>query len=103
MAQLTLVTMTFLSDMDFQDATKKQLLTIALYEECSLDDKYAAIRELQLKTWGPLFLQRLVKYWGMGLTDIQIADKFGVEIWEVKKQLQKYNLYKSRVKGRKEA
>jgi hypothetical protein len=84
--------------MDFTDATKKQLLTIALYEECPLDDKYAAIRELQLKNWGPLFLQKLVKYWGMGLSDKQIADKFGVEIWEVKKQLQKYNLYKSRVK-----
>jgi hypothetical protein len=89
--------------MDFENATKKQLLTIALYEDCSLDDKYAVCRELQLKTWGPHFLQRLVKYWGMGLTDIQIADKFGVEIWEVTTQLQKYNLYKSRVKGRKEA
>jgi hypothetical protein len=89
--------------MDFADATKKQLLTIALHEECPLDDKYAAIRELQLKTWGPLFLQKLVKYWGMGLSDKQIADKFGVEIWEVKKQLQKYNLYGTRIKRRREA
>jgi hypothetical protein len=39
----------------------------------------------------------------MGLSDKQIADKFGVEIWEVKKQLQKYNLYGTRIKRRREA
>jgi hypothetical protein len=89
--------------MEFENATKKQLLTICLHEDCPLEYKYESLRELQLKNWGPHFLQKLVKYWGMGLTDIQIADKFGVEIWEVTTQLQKYNLYKSRVKGRKEA
>jgi hypothetical protein len=92
-----------LSDMNFDEATKKQLLTIAFYEDCSLDDKYAACRELQLKTWGPIFLQKLVKYWGMGFSDVQIAEKFGVEEWEIHKQLLKYNLYGTRVKRRREA
>jgi hypothetical protein len=89
--------------MNFDEATKKQLLTIALHEDCSLDDKYAACRELQLKTWGPIFLQKLVKYWGMGFSDVQIAEKFGVEEWEIHKQLLKYNLYGTRVKRRREA
>jgi hypothetical protein len=86
--------------MNFEDATKKQLLQIALKENCPLEYKYAAARELQLKTWGSSFLQKLVKYWGMGLTDIQIADRFGVEVWEVKDQLQKHNLYGKRVMRR---
>lgn len=86
--------------MNFEDATKKQLLQIALNEDCPLEYKYEALKELQLKTWGSVFLQKLVKYWGQGLTEIQIADRFGVEVWEVKKQLQKYNLYGKRVKGR---
>jgi hypothetical protein len=87
--------------MDFDEATKKQLLTIALHEDCPLEYKYEAARELQLKTWGPFFLQKLLKYWGMGLSDVKIAKKMGVEDWEIHKQLVKYNLYGSRVKGRK--
>lgn len=86
--------------MRWDEATKKQLLTIALFEDCPLEDKYNAVRELQLKNWGPTFLQKLVKYWGKGLSDVQIAERFGVEEWEVHKQLLKYNLYGSRVKGR---
>jgi hypothetical protein len=87
--------------MIFEEATKKQLLTICLYEDCPLEYKYEACRELQLKNWGPTFLQKLVKYWGMGYSDVKIADLFGVELWEVKKQLLKYNLYGKRVNGRK--
>lgn len=86
--------------MNYDEATKKQLLTICLFEDCPLEMKYAAARELQLKNWGPTFLQRLLKLWGMGFSETQIADKFGVEIWEIKKQLLKYNLYGSRVKRR---
>jgi hypothetical protein len=95
--------MIFLSDMNFDEATKKQLLTIAFYEDCPLEYKYESVRELQLKTWGPIFLQKLVKYWGMGFSDVQIAEKFGVEEWEIHKQLLKYNLYGTRVKRRREA
>jgi hypothetical protein len=87
--------------MNFDEATKKQLLTICLFEECPLEYKYESIRELQLKNWGPTFLQKLLKYWGMGYSEESIAEKFGVEQWEIKKQLLKYNLYGSRVKRRK--
>jgi hypothetical protein len=86
--------------MRWDEAAKKQLLQICFFEDCPLEHKYAAARELQLKNWGPTFLQKLLKYWGMGLSETQIADKFGVEDWEVKKQLLKYNLYGSRIKRR---
>lgn len=33
--------------MNFSVATKKQLLQIAMHEDCELDIKYAACRELQ--------------------------------------------------------
>jgi hypothetical protein len=85
-------------DMNFEDATKKQLLQIVLNEDCPIEYKYEAARELQLKRWSSSFLQKLVRYWGMGLTDVEIADRFGVEVWEVKKQLLKYDLYGKRVK-----
>jgi hypothetical protein len=86
--------------MRWDEATKKQLIQICFFEDCPLEYKYSAARELQLKNWGPTFLQKLLKYWGMGLSETQIADKFGVEDWEVKKQLLKYNLYGSRIKRR---
>ena len=35
--------------MDYSLATEQQLITIALYEDCSLDDKYAACYELELR------------------------------------------------------
>jgi hypothetical protein len=53
--------------MYFDDATKKQLLTIALYEECSLDDKYAAIRELQLEKLGSHFPTKISEVLGHGI------------------------------------
>jgi hypothetical protein len=89
--------------MNFDEATKKQLLTICLYEDCPMEYKYLAAKELQLKNWGSTFLQKLVKYWGMGLSDVKIAEKFGVEEWEIHNQLVKYNLYGKRVKRRMEA
>jgi hypothetical protein len=84
--------------MNFENATKKQLLQIALNESCPLEFKYEAARELQLKTWSSSFLLKLVRYWGMGLSEVEIAERFGVEVWEVKKQLQRYNLFGKRVR-----
>ena len=82
-----------------EDANKKQLLQIALYEDCDLDLKYEACRELQLKRWDGVFIRQLVKYWGEGYTPIEIADKFGVELWEVYQQLRIHDLNdKTRVK-----
>jgi hypothetical protein len=84
--------------MNFENANKKQLLQIALNENCPLEYKYEAARELQLKTWSSSFLLKLVRYWGMGLSEVEIAERFGVEVWEVKKQLQRYNLFGKRVR-----
>lgn len=84
----------------WDNATKKQLLAIVFHDDCPLEYKYEAVKELQLKRWGPTFLQKLLKYWGIGLTETQIAEKFGVEVWEITNQLQINNLHGSRVKRR---
>lgn len=84
---------------DFENANKTQLLQIALDENCSLDDKYQACVELQLKRWDGAFLYKLVKYWGNGMSEIEVADKLGVEVWEVHDKLRDYGLFRKRVKG----
>jgi hypothetical protein len=35
--------------MDYSQATKQQLLQITLHETCSLNDKYQALRELEIR------------------------------------------------------
>ena len=35
----------------FEDATKEQLITICLYEDCPLEYKYEAARELEIRKW----------------------------------------------------
>jgi hypothetical protein len=57
----------FLSDMNFDEATKRQLITICLYEDCSLDDKYLAARELQLKNWGSPLPTKISEVLGHGI------------------------------------
>lgn len=78
----------------FEDASKEQLLTIALYEDCSLDDKYEAVRELQLRRWHDDLLPHLVTLWGKGHTIFEISIELGLSENTVKAQLYKYDLYK---------
>jgi hypothetical protein len=87
------------SDFHFEDATREQLLTIALYEDCPLDYKYAACRELELRKWREDMLTDLVRLWAKGYTAFQIAIELGIEENAVKWQLEKHGLYKKRVKG----
>jgi hypothetical protein len=87
------------SDFHFEDATKEQLLQIALYEDCPLDYKYAAARELELRKWREDMLTDLVRLWAKGYTAFQIAIELGIEENAVKWQLEKHGLYKKRVKG----
>jgi hypothetical protein len=87
--------------MNFEKATKKQLLQIAFDDSCPLEFRYEAARELQLKRWDNTFILKLVKYWGEGMEEWKIARLFGVEEWEVHKQLLKYGLFGKRVKERK--
>ena len=81
----------------FEDASRQQLLTIALYDNCSLSDKYEAVRELQIRQWRDDLLPRLVSLWGRGYTIFNIAIELGLTENTVKAQLYKYDLYKKRV------
>lgn len=72
-----------------EDASKEQLLTIALHEDCELDLKYAACRELQLRKWNDEMLTDLVILYGKGYTIFDIAIELGVDentvIWQLRK------------------
>lgn len=85
--------------MDYEFATRKQLLQIALYEECPIEYKYAACRELQIRSWNETYLTDLVRLWGRGMSTFNISIELGVSENTVKWQLKKRNLIKNRVKG----
>ena len=81
----------------FEDATRQQLLTIALYDNCSLADKYEAVRELQMRQWHDDLLPQLVSLWGSGHSTFEIGIELGLPESTVKGRLTKYGLYKKRV------
>lgn len=83
--------------MYWEDATKEQLLTICLYEDCSLDDKYEAARELQMRKWHDDYLIDLLRLWGEGKSTFEIAVELGIDPGQVKWQLEKHDLYGRRV------
>lgn len=85
--------------MYFEDATKKQLLQIALWEECPIDYKYEAAAELQMRQWHDDYLQDLVRLWGEGKTSFQIAVELNIDIQAVVYRLSKYNLFGKRLKA----
>ena len=83
--------------MFFEDASKRQLLQIALWEECPIDYKYEAAAELQMRQWHDDYLQDLVRLWGEGKTSFQIAVELNIDIQAVVYRLDKYKLYGKRV------
>jgi len=83
--------------MNFEFATRQQLLQIALYEDCSLDDKWAAVAELEYRKWHDDMLPALVKMWGKGKSAFHIANELDLPESTIRGQLQKYNLYGKRV------
>jgi hypothetical protein len=83
---------------DFESATKRQLLQIAMKEECSLDDKYAACRELQLRQWKDEMLEDLILLYGRGLSPFQISIELGIAEYMVWNKINEYGL-KRRVGG----
>ena len=83
--------------MYYEDATRKQLLQIALHEDCPINDKYEAVRELQLRQFTDDMLPDLVKLWGSGLSAFEIGIELGIPQSTVIGRLQKYNLYGKRV------
>jgi DNA-binding protein Fis len=80
----------------FEDATKRQLLQIALREDCSLDNKYEAVRELQLRQWNDSMLQDLVLLFGRGLSPFDVAIELGLDEYTVRKKLDQYGLKRRR-------
>ena len=81
----------------FDDANEHQLRHIIYYEDCSLDYKYAAARELQLRSFRDDMLPDLIRLWGQGWSSFDIAIELGVPMNRVQWQLQKYDLYGRRV------
>lgn len=86
-----------MKNINWDDATKKQLLQIALHEECGLSDKYAAIRELQINKWSDEMLTDLVRLWGKGFDSFSISIELGIGQAKVKRKLTQYGLWKRRV------
>jgi hypothetical protein len=85
--------------MYFEDATKQQLIQICLFEDCPIDYKYEAARELQMRQWRDEYLTDLVRLWGEGKSSFQIAIELGLDIGQVQWQLEKYGLYGRRITG----
>lgn len=83
--------------MHFEDASKQQLLTICLHEDCPLDYKYEAAAELQMRQWHDDYLLKLVRLWGEGKSSFQIAIELGLEQNVVAWQLEKRGLYGRRI------
>jgi hypothetical protein len=83
--------------LDLTKATKRQLLQICLWEDCTIDYKFEAARELQIRQWHDDFLPDLVRLWGEGKTSSQIAIELGLELDAVSWQLEKHGLYGRRI------
>ncbi|UYL93969.1 putative transcriptional regulator [Geobacillus phage vB_GthS_PK3.5] len=88
-----------MSQFYFEDATKEQLITICLYEDCPLEYKYEAARELEIRKWREEMLTELVRLWGKGYSTFEIAIELGIDENTVKWQLQKHGLYRKRVRA----
>jgi transposase-like protein len=82
--------------MNFEKATKRQLLTIALYEPCPLEYKYRAARELQMR-WTDEMLVDLVRLYGQGKEVWEIAEYLGISESVVKDKILSYRLYRGRI------
>lgn len=87
----------------FGNASKQELLTIALYEDCDFDYKYEALRELEYRKykneWKDEMLTELVVLYGKGYSIYDIADDLGVSEGTVRYYISKYKL--KRVRKRK--
>ncbi|MBW3114206.1 hypothetical protein KYJ26_20270 [Bacillus sp. MCCB 382] len=78
--------------MDFESATKRQLLQIAINEECSLADKYAACREMQIRQWKETMLEDLVLLYGRGFSPFAVSIELGVDEYTVRNKIKQYGL-----------
>jgi len=72
------------TQMNFENATKEQLLQIALHEPCELEYKYEAIKQLHYRQI-PEDVQADILYrFGIGIEIEDIASENGLSVMEVK-------------------
>ena len=73
--------------MNFQDASKQQLLTISFDENNSLEDRYEAVKELESrkvqKHWKDYMISSLVLMWARGASVGEIAKELRVNPGQV--------------------
>jgi replication fork clamp-binding protein CrfC len=77
--------------MKWESATKHQLLQIALHEDCSIDNKYRATSELQMR-WNAEMLPDVVRLYGKGSSASDIAEYLGIKVEMVGGMISKYGL-----------
>jgi hypothetical protein len=78
--------------MYWESATKRQLLHIAFGEDCSLHDKYQAVKELQLRQWNDSMLSDLVLLYGRGMSLFHIGIELGVDKYVIQNKVNQYGL-----------
>jgi hypothetical protein len=83
--------------MKWELANKQQLLQIAISEDCELDSKYEAVRELQSR-WSQDMLTDVVIMFGKGYMPKEIAEFLGVSVELIGGVISRYGLKKGRVK-----
>lgn len=82
--------------MNWEKATKKQLLQIAIFEDCDNDLKFEAVREMQCR-WSQDMLTDVVLMYGKGYLPEEIAEHLGTSTQVICGVISKYRLKK--VKG----
>lgn len=77
--------------MNWESANKRQLLQIALSEDCDFSYKYEALRELQSR-WTQDMLTDVVVMYGKGYMPREIAEYLGVKAEQIGGIISKYGL-----------
>jgi hypothetical protein len=82
--------------MDWIKADKKQLLQIALSEDCPIEFKYRAVLELQERKKKKDYLPQIVYLFGMGLLVPDIAKALFLSHQKVEKIINQKELWRTR-------
>jgi hypothetical protein len=77
--------------LNWDKATKPQLLQIALNENCPLHYKYQACSEMQMR-WNNHMLTDVVRMFGKGSSALEIAEYLGISVNTVGGIISKYKL-----------
>jgi predicted HTH transcriptional regulator len=93
--------------MDFEAATKQQLLQIAMNEKCSLNDKYQALRELQQRDKRNKYNMKMTEekkaliiyHWTKGLTVKELRNQFDISKRDIEEMIDKHKLWRGRLLG----